>query len=413
MIASIVITNFNYSKYISRCIRSCLNQNFDKANYEIIIVDDCSTDDSLKVINSFKDENNISIVKNKSNLGVAGSANKGILKSKGKYVVRVDADDFVSNQFLNFLVFYMEDNKNAFCVSCDYTLVDNNENKIKRITYQNEPVSCGVMYRKDLLIELGMYNKKFKHREEEELRARLGSLYKIHNLNISLYRYRKHGTNKTTQTDMMTLFKKKLDNEYKVRKKNFSTKNLLDYVVVIIPARGGSKRLKNKNILKIGKKPMIHWAIEAAKKSKYVNDIFVSTENLEIKKIASSKKVKIIDRPEFLSDDQTYKMNVIVHALNEIKKLKKPSIVVSLQANSPEVESEDIDKSIDHLIKYKRSEVISVDSHLNQNGAIRTMIYDTVYEKNLSTHLGSIKSNITDIHDSKDFEKAKKNKKFL
>ena len=53
------------------------------------------------------------------------------------------------------------------------------------------------MYRKDLLIELGSYNDDFRHREEEELRKRLGPYYNIHHLNIPFYRYRIHDTNKT------------------------------------------------------------------------------------------------------------------------------------------------------------------------------------------------------------------------
>ena len=102
------------------------------------------------------------------------------------------------------------------------------------------------MYRKDKLIQLGMYNVKFKHREEE-LRARLGSMYKIHNLGISLYRYRKHKSNKTRQLKNMENYKKKLFKEYDVLKKTKTAKNeLLDFPVAIIPARIGSKKTKRK-----------------------------------------------------------------------------------------------------------------------------------------------------------------------
>ena len=106
--ASIIITNYNYSKYLARCLRSCFNQSLNRNLYEVILVDDNSSDNSVKVANKFKKEKNFYIIKNKKNLGVAGSANQGILKSNAEFVVRVDADDFVSNDFLRFLIFYLQ-----------------------------------------------------------------------------------------------------------------------------------------------------------------------------------------------------------------------------------------------------------------------------------------------------------------
>ena len=98
-------------------------------------------------------------------------------------------------------------------------------------------------------------------------------------------------------------------------------------------------------------------------------------------------------------------MDAIIHAVNEIKKFRKPSIVVSLQANSPEITSKNIDETISQMIKHKLNEVMTVDENLNQNGAIRTMKYKTVFDKNLSTHFGVIKTKITDVHTKKDLKK--------
>ncbi len=408
--ASIIITNYNYSKYLARCLRSCFNQSLIRDFYEVILIDDCSTDNSIEIAETFKNETNFYLIKNNKNLGVAASANKGILKSKAEFIVRVDADDFVSNDFLRFLVFYLEDNKSAFCVSCDYHYVDENENKYKRIKYDEIPVSCGVMYRKNKLIELGMYNEEFKHREEEELRARLGSLYKIQNLGISLYRYRKHDANKTKQLKHMMEFKQKLFSTHNISKEENNDKDDLDFPVAIIPARLGSQRLKEKNIQLYKKKPLIYWAIQAAKNSKYIKKIFVSSESKKILDIAKEYGVETIERPDFLSEPHVYKMDAIIHAVNEIKKFRRPTIISSIQANSPEINSKAIDDSINQLLKFNLNEVMSVDENLNQNGAIRTMKYKTVFDKNLSTHFGIIKTYFTDIHTAKDLKKLNEKK---
>jgi len=190
---SIIITNYNYSKYIQRAVRSCINQK--NVNHEVIVVDDCSTDDSLKKLEIFKEK--IKIYQLDKNGGVATAANLGIKKALGQFVIRVDSDDYVSSEMCYFMKKYLESNHDAFCVSCDYELVDNYENVIERKYASIDNISCGIMYRKDLLIELGAYNDSFRHREEEELRKRLGSYYNIHHLNIPFYRYRMHNTNKT------------------------------------------------------------------------------------------------------------------------------------------------------------------------------------------------------------------------
>src|SRR5262245_40642218 len=92
---SVVITNYNYGQYIRRCLRSLLNQDLDRSRYELIVVDDHSKDDSLEAIASFAAVGDIRVVVNKKNMGVGGSARVGVDHSRGKYFVRVDADDYV------------------------------------------------------------------------------------------------------------------------------------------------------------------------------------------------------------------------------------------------------------------------------------------------------------------------------
>ncbi len=209
--ASIIITNYNYSKYIERCIKSCISQNFDKKAFEIIIVDDCSTDRSLTKIVKLKKKFhnfNLKYFINKKNVGVAASSNFGILKSKGEYITRLDSDDYISKNFLNFMTFYLDEFKNNLGVCCDYYFVSNSGKKLNKINYTSKPISCAVMYRRKKLIRYGIYNKKLKHREEEELRARLGKKYIIGYLNLPLYRYRMHLSNKTKSRDYKIKYRK-------------------------------------------------------------------------------------------------------------------------------------------------------------------------------------------------------------
>lgn len=206
MKASIIVTSYNYGAYIERCLRSCLSQNFPQNQYEVIVVDDASTDDTLAQLKKFESHSNFRYIVNEENVGVAESANRGIRASRGQYFVRVDADDYINADLLLFLSRYLAENHDAFCVSCDYILVDEFGNKLERRYAKDHPVSCGIMYRTDLIANFGLYNGNFRHREEEELRARLADYYKIHHLQIPLYRYRMHKSNKTKNLDEMDRF---------------------------------------------------------------------------------------------------------------------------------------------------------------------------------------------------------------
>jgi CMP-N-acetylneuraminic acid synthetase len=190
---------------------------------------------------------------------------------------------------------------------------------------------------------------------------------------------------------------------------NLIERELLKYPVAIISARGGSKRLKNKNILPVFGKPMIYWSIQAAKKSKYVKDIFVSSESGKILNICGKYGIKLIKRKKKLAKDYVPKIEVVRDAVKIIKKIKIPTLIISLQANSPEIRHIHIDRAIDHLIKYDRQEVISVDKNNNQDAAIRVVRYKALFNNSLSSHVGFIKTNLVDIHYKKDLKKIKLN----
>lgn len=213
MKTSIIVTSYNYGRYIERCIRSCLNQQHVGETHEVIVVDDSSQDNTLEVIEKFKRYPNFQVIVNPQNVGVAESANVGIRASLGQFVVRVDADDYISDQFAFFLRSYLEVNHDAFGVACDYMLVDDHENPIERVDAQARPISCGIMYRRDLLVQAGLYNQEFRHLEEQELRRRLGQYYRIHYLHMPFYRYRMHNNNKTKQEEFK-LYHARLEQMY-------------------------------------------------------------------------------------------------------------------------------------------------------------------------------------------------------
>ena len=174
-------------------------------------------------------------------------------------------------------------------------------------------------------------------------------------------------------------------------------------IAAIIPARGGSKRLPRKNIYPVWGKPMLSWAIKAAKESKLISDVWVSSEDDEIIKVALGCGAKIHRRDPKLSEDHVFKMEAVRDAASYIEDNFEPSnIYISLQANSPEITASILDDAISDFIKYDRNELISVDTNLMQNAAFRIMKSGYIHQKDLSIKTGAYMCNVHDVHTLED-----------
>lgn len=118
-------------------------------------------------------------------------------------------------------------------------------------------------------------------------------------------------------------------------------------IVAIIPARGGSKGLVKKNIRNLAGKPLIGYSIDIAKQSKYVDDVFVSTEDYEIGNVAGKLGAKIIERPMDLAGDNVSTRAVLKHAISVLD----CDVVVLLFPTHPLRNVDDIDKLIEFMYK--------------------------------------------------------------
>jgi glycosyltransferase involved in cell wall biosynthesis len=138
------------------------------------------------------------------------SLNRAIRAARGKYVVRVDADDYVSHDYLYILQRFLEDNTYMDAVACDYLLVDDSENVIERRDCMEHPIGCGIMFRTDHLIEIGSYDDNFLMHEDRDLRVRFLKKYAIHRIELPLYRYRRHKDNMTNDRVASRQFERQL-----------------------------------------------------------------------------------------------------------------------------------------------------------------------------------------------------------
>jgi CMP-N,N'-diacetyllegionaminic acid synthase len=130
-------------------------------------------------------------------------------------------------------------------------------------------------------------------------------------------------------------------------------------VLAVIPARGGSKGIPGKNILKVNGKPLLAWTIEEAKLSKYIDRLILSSDDENIINVAKYYNCEVpFRRPPSLSTDSTGSVPVVIHAMDVLD--EKYDYVVLLQVTSPLRTSSDIDECIERCEKYNVPACVSL-----------------------------------------------------
>lgn len=218
---SIVVAVRNQEKYIGRCIRSILNQTYSRIEYEVIVVNDASTDQTKFALELF--DGDIKLINNPEQKGLPGSLNIGIRSARGRFVVRIDGDDYVHTEYINVLSMHLALNPWMDAVACDYNLVTDNDEVIERKNCDEKPIGCGIMFRVDQLVELGLYDEQFLLHEDKDLRIRFLEKHSIHRVALPLYRYRRHEENMTNDHGQMRGYMNQLEAKHGLEKVNGHT----------------------------------------------------------------------------------------------------------------------------------------------------------------------------------------------
>lgn len=170
MFLSFIIPVYNTEEYVESCIKSLLEQDISKDEYEIICVNDGSSDGSLKVLKHFSRTYSNVIVINQKNSGVCASRNKGLAAARGDYIWFIDSDDFIQKNILGTLVKLLKDTQCERLVISHYFFEDARdvneeeiaENKMKVNTSWKDSVVWRSLFKKDFLIH---HNLRFHYED--------------------------------------------------------------------------------------------------------------------------------------------------------------------------------------------------------------------------------------------------------
>jgi len=205
-LVTVLMPVYNGRKYLKEAIESILNQTYK--NIDFLIIDDGSTDDSVKVVMSYNDSR-IKLVKNEQNIGLTAILNKGVELSNGQYIARMDADDISASDRLEKQVNYLEQHPDVCMVDSIMELMDAQGNSLNK--YNSDVISekdirnslpkNNYLGHSSIMIRAGIM-RKYKYRtteaEDYDLWLQLANdNYIIHKIDEPLLLYRLHGSSYT------------------------------------------------------------------------------------------------------------------------------------------------------------------------------------------------------------------------
>lgn len=172
---TIVITNYNKGHLLERAVRSAVNQLLVRKSIEVILVDDASSDDSLSRLVDLHSQ--IRIIRHDTNLGVAGASNSGLEAALGKYWMRLDADDYLSQMTVQHMATILDANEDFGFVYSDHLRIQSGSKEpelVRLDTKRNLMLhGAGVLFRTHLLREIGGYDISLRNGEDTDLLGRL------------------------------------------------------------------------------------------------------------------------------------------------------------------------------------------------------------------------------------------------
>jgi len=281
-LVSVVMSVYNSEKYLKEAIESILNQTY--TNFEFIIVNDGSTDNSLDIIQEYMKKDERIVLISRENKGLPYSLNEGIEKAKGKYIARMDADDISLPTRFEEQVRFMEENEEVgVCGTSvldidtgDKWILTSKDNELKvQLLFSSVFAHPSVMIRKELFDSYSLsYDVNYRQSQDFELWTRMSEYTKFANLKKQLLKYRVLDDSITRKSDQ------DIDKRYIVIKSIFE------------------KYLKKLNVKNTEKENRLHFNLTVNNRIKESKIDFQILNNYFKKIENANKEVKLFDTLE-------------------------------------------------------------------------------------------------------------------
>lgn len=337
-LVTVYITSHNYGRFIAQAVDSVLAQTLE--DFELIIIDDGSTDDSRDIIETYDDPRIITIYQENKGLNVTN--NVALRAARGEYVIRLDADDYFDENALAVMSRVLDRQPTVGMVFPDYYHVDIDGHIIEMVrrhdfddvTLHDQPAhgAC-TMVRRSCLLDLDGYDESFRCQDGYDLWIRFIERFEVRNVNLPLFFYRQHGSSLTKDEGRL------LSTRGDILKRVASGDAMPRSVVAVIPVRGESADPSSPVLRDLGGRALIDWTIEAALTSDETEAVVVTTPDAAVQDHVSSTfadRVMIHDRDPDMARPNTFIEDTLCAAMQWLETQRPlPDAIAYLTVEAP------------------------------------------------------------------------------
>ena len=289
-IITVYIASHNYGKFLENAVESVLKQTVD--NWELLIINDNSQDDTDEVMKLYATDPRIRLFKT-TGVGLPAVCNLALKEAKGKYIIRLDGDDFFDENILLILSNYLNRHLNCAMVFSDYYLIDE-YNRVfaherreslngHNFLLDNPANGACSLIRKTVLEEIGGYREDLRAQDGYDIWNKIIKKYKVANINLPLFYYRRHDNNLTNNEDHIFRARQQIKiDAVKDRIDSFSP------VIALIPCRRRYDFLPDLWNCRIKNASLLERCIEKCANSELFDYIVVAADTEKVKAVMAT-----------------------------------------------------------------------------------------------------------------------------
>lgn len=367
---SVILTAHNYGRFLRQSIESVLAQTFQ--DFELIVVNDGSTDHTPEILAGYANDPRITML-TLSGVGLAAACNRGIRQSRGMYVLRLDADDFLDPHALAVMVETLERRPDVGLVYPDYHTVDEQGWFLEYVRMprvqegarllDHNPLAGGALYRRACYDAIGGYNETLRYQEDYDFWLRFTERFQAYGVGLPLLSYRQHSGSMSKNLVNRSAARRHVKREF-VADRHLSDR---ETIVCVIPETwpGVPKRSPELLCLNLDDSSPIERLVEAAKSIDVTMRVVVVADHPEVRRMAQAAGAELVASSAPTSEPAD------CAALAWLRGLVKtwaeagqslPSLFLVASPFCPLRHPERIREAIDTLVIHDCDMVVSVDS---------------------------------------------------
>ncbi|MFV0423087.1 glycosyltransferase family 2 protein [Oleidesulfovibrio sp.] len=365
-LVTVYITNYNYGAYLRQAVDSVFTQTF--TDYELIIIDDGSTDGSREIVLEYEGREGVTVLL-QQNSGLNRTSNTALSMARGRYIMRLDADDYLAPQALAVMVEVLERNPSVGLVFPDYYYVNESGAILGReirndfnggVSLPDMPAhgAC-TLIRRSHLLSVGGYSEEFRCQDGYDLWLRFIEKHEVRNVNEPLFYYRQHGGSLSGNRKMIVETRARIKAAHAQRSNRPECPTL-----AFIPVRGKSVDSGCLALESLDGKTLLDWTIDAALEAQQLCGVAVTTPDADVIAHVRSRygdAVHVLERPKQMARSNTTLHDTMMHVLQNMPEHAKTACAcMMLSVETPFRSSLYIDKAINTARIFDVDTVIAV-----------------------------------------------------